>query len=55
MDILRDQPSGRIYIVDVNKTDVGPVIALSLRDKLASTEALAKALIALLKGDTQTA
>ena len=51
LDILRDQPSGRIYIVDVNKTDVGPVIALSLRDKFNSTEALAKALIALLKGD----
>ncbi len=48
-------PSGRIYIVDVNKTDVGPVIALSLRDKLASTNALAKALIALLKGDPHKA
>ena len=53
LDVLRDQPSGRIYIVDVNKTDVGPVIALSLKDKLKSTEALAKALIALLKGDAR--
>jgi len=30
---------------------VGPVIALSLRDKLKSTDALAKALMALLKVD----
>lgn len=44
LDILRDRPSGRIYIVDVNKTDVGPVIALSWRDKLASTGMLARAL-----------
>ena len=44
LDILRDRPTGRIYIVDVNKTDVGPVIALSLADKLRSTGLLAKAL-----------
>ena len=53
LDILRDQPTGRIYIVDVNKTDVGPVIALSLMDKLKSTDALAKALIAMLKADAR--
>jgi hypothetical protein len=47
LDILRDRESGRIYIVDVNKTDVGPVIALSWRAKLASTALLAKALAAL--------
>ncbi|MDQ0465548.1 hypothetical protein QO010_003337 [Caulobacter ginsengisoli] len=44
LDILRDRPSGRIYIVDVNKTDVGPVIALSWADKLVSTGMLARAL-----------
>ena len=48
LDILRDGPSGRIYIVDVNKTDVGPVIALSWRDKFRSTDALSKALRALI-------
>ncbi|MES2340059.1 MAG: hypothetical protein V4597_00135 [Pseudomonadota bacterium] len=55
LDILRDQPSGRIYIVDVNKTDVGPVIALSLADKLRSTQALSLALRELLKGKTRKA
>lgn len=50
LDILRDRPTGRIYIVDVNKTDVGPVIALSWRDKLVSTGMLARALERLVKG-----
>ena len=47
LDILRDRHDGRIYIVDLNKTDAGPVIALPLRDKLASTARLAAALRAL--------
>jgi hypothetical protein len=46
LDILRDR-DGRLYIVDVNKTDVGPIIALSWRDKLRSTHLLAEALAAL--------
>lgn len=49
LDILRDQPSGRIYVVDVNKTDVGPIIALPLRDKLRSTAILAGALRGLIE------
>ena len=44
LDILREHSSGRLYIVDVNKTDVGPIIALSWRDKLRSTALLAAAL-----------
>ena len=44
LDILRDRGDGRIYIVDVNKTDLGPVIALSWRDKIASMNRLAMAL-----------
>jgi hypothetical protein len=44
LDILRDRTDGRIYIVDVNKTDLGPVIALSWRDKLVSMHRLARAL-----------
>ena len=47
LDILRDRVDGRIYIVDVNKTDLGPVIALSWRDKLVSMHRLARALRAL--------
>jgi len=48
LDILRDRSSGRIYIVDVNKTDAGPIIALSLADKLRSVATLARALTALI-------
>lgn len=47
LDILRDG-DGRIYVVDVNKTDAGPITALSLRDKLKSTALLAGALADML-------
>ena len=43
LDILRDA-DGRIYVVDVNKTDVGPIIALPCSDKIRSTALLARAL-----------
>lgn len=46
LDILRDA-DGRIYVVDVNKTDAGPINALSLADKLTSTAILARALLAM--------
>lgn len=44
LDILRDKSDGLIYIVDVNKTDMGPPLSLPLRDKLKSTEILGYAL-----------
>lgn len=44
LDILRDRTDGRIYIVDVNKTDLGPVIALSWADKARSMRRLGLAL-----------
>jgi len=50
LDILRDRNDGRIYIVDVNKTDVGPVIALSWVDKIISMNRLSKALERLVRG-----
>ena len=40
LDILRDTVDGRIYIVDVNKTDIGPLIALSWSDKMKSLKIL---------------
>lgn len=49
LDILRDAASGRIYIVDVNKTDAGPITALPLREKLRSTAILARALRAMIE------
>lgn len=51
LDILRDRADGRIYIVDVNKTDLGPVIALSWRDKITSMARLSRALRKLLEAN----
>ena len=44
LDILRENGTGRLHVVDVNKTDAGPITALTLTQKLASTEVLATAL-----------
>lgn len=33
LDVLRDAASGQIYVVDVNKTDTGPAVDLSWRDR----------------------
>lgn len=44
LDVLRDSRDGRLYVVDVNKTDMGPPIALPLKDKMAATRLLAAAL-----------
>ena len=46
VDVLRDRADGRIYIVDANKTDMGPPIALPLMDKLKATARLARAFAA---------
>ena len=43
VDVLRDRSSGRIYIVDANKTDMGPPVALKLGSKLRSTRRMARA------------
>ncbi len=43
LDVLRDA-DGRIYVVDLNKTDAGPIIALRLAEQLAGTRCLARAL-----------
>lgn len=50
LDVLRDRADGRLYVVDVNPTDMGPPLALPLRDKLAATRALGAALRALIEG-----
>ena len=43
VDVLRDRMSGRIYIVDANKTDMGPPVALKLAAKLRATRRMAQA------------
>lgn len=40
LDVLRDRKDGQLWIVDANKTDMGPPTALPLRQKLASTRAI---------------
>ncbi len=52
LDILRDNTTQRIYIVDVNKTDMGPPLALPMKDKLTSTTILANALTDFVKGQS---
>lgn len=41
LDVLRDREDGRIYIVDANKTDMGPPSALSAQEKLRAMRGLA--------------
>jgi hypothetical protein len=43
IDVLRDRNDGRIYIVDANKTDMGPPVAMKLGQKLRATRLLARA------------
>lgn len=43
VDVLRNGSDGRIYIVDANKTDMGPPVALPLGQKLRATRLLARA------------
>ncbi len=53
LDILRDRHDGRIYIVDANKTDMGPPAAMSAQNKLTAFRALAEAFAAAI--DTKLA
>jgi hypothetical protein len=50
IDALRNRTDGRLYVVDANKTDMGPPIALPLADKMAATRKLAAAFRALAQG-----
>ena len=54
LDILRDK-DGRIYVVDVNKTDMGPPVILPLRDKLVATGLLAEAFLNLIRQEPEIA
>lgn len=50
LDILRDRQSGKLYIVDVNKTDMPP-LRLPWTDKMKATRMLADALLDLVNSD----
>lgn len=49
LDILRHAGDGKIYIVDVNKTDMGPPLALPIKEKLSAVKTLGLALRDALK------
>jgi hypothetical protein len=40
VDVLRDRTDGKLHIVDANKTDMGPPVALNLPDKIRATHML---------------
>ncbi|MBL8535906.1 MAG: hypothetical protein JNM59_00725 [Hyphomonadaceae bacterium] len=50
VDVLRDRGDGKLYIVDANKTDMGPPIALNLPDKIKATRMLRDAFRAFVLG-----
>lgn len=43
LDVLRDREDGRIYVVDANKTDMGPPSSLASHDKLRAMRGIADA------------
>ena len=47
LDVLRERESGRLYIVDVNKTDTGPAVVLNWKDRATATRLLSEALRAM--------
>jgi len=47
LDILRERETGRLYVVDVNKTDTGPAVVLSWSDRTIATQRLSDALRAM--------
>ncbi|WP_339737608.1 hypothetical protein [uncultured Maricaulis sp.] len=49
LDVLRDKADGRLYVVDVNKTDMGPPIAMAMDDKIRVTKRLAAAFLDFLR------
>jgi hypothetical protein len=44
LDVLREHESGRLFVVDVNKTDTGPAVVLTWRDRARATKLLSEAL-----------
>ena len=54
IDVLRDKNSGRIYVVDVNKTDTGPAVDLSFRDREKLKAAISAGLTELVAGGAKT-
>lgn len=52
LDVLRERETGRLFVVDVNKTDTGPAVVLNWADRTRATSLLAKALVDMVRGAT---
>jgi hypothetical protein len=50
LDVLRDRATDRIYVVDVNTTDMGPAVDLSLGDRERLKRAISTAFLQLVSG-----
>lgn len=50
LDVLRSRDCGRIFVVDVNKTDMGPPIPLTARKKIEACSRLGKAFVEMVEG-----
>lgn len=48
LDVLREHETGRLYVVDVNKTDTGPAVVLNWKDRALATTLLSNALRAMI-------
>ena len=53
LDVLREHASGRLYVVDVNKTDTGPAVVLNWRDRKIATTLLSDALRDMISASPQ--
>lgn len=49
LDVLRDRATGRIYVVDVNTTDMGPAVDLSLKDRERLKRAITEAFTQMIR------
>ncbi|MES1180057.1 MAG: hypothetical protein ABUL43_02560 [Hyphomicrobium sp.] len=49
LDVLRDRATGRIYVVDVNTTDMGPAVDLSLKDRERLKRAITEAFTLMIR------
>ena len=55
LDVLREHATGRLYVVDVNKTDTGPAVVLNWHDRALATRLLAGALKVLVSRPSERA
>jgi len=50
LDVLRSRECGKIFVVDVNKTDMGPPIPLKTKKKIEACDRLGEAFVKMVEG-----